>query len=78
MCEYCEGGKPLREKLNCFCAGSIRFVRVVKQRFGYYLSISTWGKFGKWQKFIKIQYCPMCGRKLNKQPPAMAKENKDV
>lgn len=25
----------------------------------------------------KINYCPMCGRKLNKQPPAMAKENKD-
>ena len=26
----------------------------------------------------KINYCPMCGRKLNKQPPAMAKEKKDV
>lgn len=78
MCEYCEGVKPVYENNVCFLAGSIRFIHIVKQKFGHYLSISTWGKLGKNQKFIKIQYCPMCGRKLNKQPPAMAKENKDA
>ena len=65
MCEYCEGGKPVHENLVCFMAGSIRFIHIVKQKFGNYLSISTWGKLGKNQKFIKIQYCPMCGRKLD-------------
>ena len=54
MCEYCEGEKPVHENSVCFMAGSIRFIHIVKQKFGHYLSISTWEfkikHYKKWYK----------------------------
>ena len=65
MCKYCEGDKPIRENLATRVAGAIRFVRIKKTKWGACLSISVIGLCnGKNQKYLQINYCPMCGRKL--------------
>ena len=65
MCEYCEVGKPIRERLKHKVIGAIRFVRIKRNKWGYCLSVSTLLRNnGKDQSYIRINACPMCGRKL--------------
>lgn len=70
-CEYCDFEKPkpffetLKSSVTCLKSGMTGLPILGIVQYAYELEIN-------------IKYCPMCGRKLNKQPPAMAKENKDV
>ena len=68
MCKYCKGGKPIRERLKHRVVGAIRFVRVKKSKWGPCLSVSTATKYnGTDQSYIRIYFCPMCGRNLQEE-----------
>ena len=64
MCEYCEGGKPIRENPLVSVVGGIIFMRVKRNKWGPCLSIGVRQRIGSSVKYLKIMYCPMCGRKL--------------
>ncbi|MBO4712580.1 MAG: hypothetical protein J5615_01640 [Fibrobacter sp.] len=63
MCEYCEGAKPIigdEQDGACIEQGNVLH------------------SYGECTEFAegKINFCPMCGRKLtNQQQPSRAKEN---
>lgn len=67
MCEYCDFKKPkpffetLKSSVSCLKSGMTGLPILEIVQYAYELDIN-------------INYCPMCGRKLNKQPPAMANE----
>lgn len=68
MCEYCEGGKPIRENLKHRVVGEIRFVRIKNHSRGACLSIGVLNTHnGKKVNYIRINNCPMCGRNLCKE-----------
>ena len=49
----------------------------LKWAYRFYFGVKANGRPRHALKNVSINFCPMCGRKLNEQPPAMAKENKD-
>ncbi len=49
-----------------FCEGHKRFVEEsINQSKETYMVISAKFCYGEDSKFLKINYCPLCGRKLN-------------
>lgn len=64
MCEYCEKGKPLVIGETNDFGISLKYMY-----FGVYLEAYGYDVHGMGSNGldVKINYCPMCGRKLNKE-----------
>ena len=68
MCRYCEKPEPITNKSNC-PTGIFIDKNVFKKDGGFLLKIVSDVSFGVDWIFhvltsIKINYCPICGRKL--------------
>jgi hypothetical protein len=73
MCEYCEKKKSI--VFNRFVESHLFISKEEKRIYWRLDNIPENGR--TCVSYADIEFCPMCGRKLNKQPPAMAKENEN-
>ena len=70
MCKYCESNKPISERE--LAKDRLTYEGIEMDIFGNELQIYAVGEYqkgthiyGHYEKTIIINYCPMCGRKLN-------------
>ena len=69
MCEYCEkGGNSIYYKNN---EKNVVDVQIVKNKKGQYslrlqsmIRVSRDSFRGQFERYVRINYCPMCGRDL--------------
>lgn len=66
MCEYCEKGRPLTP----IAGGEDVELSIAGGTINLLIEYVMFGEGGSVETEYDIDYCPMCGRKLNERTPS--------